>query len=119
MIYRNSDLAQRFHWRPEPGDQAGMIARDFLAGELDLLRFSGADVPLMRDLSFFLESAQGLDVLVHRSATGELLISAGPWSEALLLTGRTADVLRAYLDSHVVRMEDRFDMTVRQAVSRP
>jgi len=36
--------------------------------------------------------------------------------EDLLITGKTAEVLRAYIDRALVRTEDRLDMTLRRAV---
>ncbi len=113
MIYRNSERAGEHEWERDPSADAGPIARDFLAGELDLLRFTNGPADVIAELATFLDSAAGLSLSVDRAPTGEILISAGPWAESLLLDGRTADVLRAYLDREVVRMEDRLDMTVR------
>ena len=116
MIYRNPAHSQNHIWSLETNPDAGNIARNFLSGELDLLRFTMPENPAARDLAEFLDAAAGAPLLVHRSVTGELLITARPWSESLFLTGRTADVLSAYIHNRIVRMEDRFDMTVRQAV---
>lgn len=113
MIYRNSDRAAEHEWVRDTSPDSGPIACEFLAGELDLLRFTNGPADVIAELATFLDSATGLSLAVDRAATGEILISAGPWAESLLLDGRTADVLRAYLDREVVRMEDRFDMTVR------
>ncbi|HUP44892.1 MAG TPA: hypothetical protein VM779_05205 [Thermoanaerobaculia bacterium] len=116
MIYRNARHSDEGQWSLEHNPEAGVIARDFLSGELDLLKFvSPASAPA-RDLGAFLDSARDLPLSVYHSAAGELLITIDPWSETLLLTGRTADVLSAYINNRIVRMEDRFDMTVRQAV---
>ena len=116
LIYRNAPHSLDHTWLLENNPQAGSIARDFLSGELDLLRFTAPSGPAARDLRDFLEATSGAPLVVHRSPTGEILVTARPWSESLLLTGRTADVLSAYIHNRVVRMEDRFDMTVRQTV---
>src|SRR5688572_29614982 len=102
MIYRNSDLAAAHQWSADANPEAGHIAREFLTGELDLLRFTRTSNDITRDLSAFLDCAAGVALSVRRSPGGELLISAAPWNESLLLTGRTADVLRGYLDSEIV-----------------
>ncbi|HEX6177691.1 MAG TPA: hypothetical protein VF057_04990 [Thermoanaerobaculia bacterium] len=117
MIYRNSELARTHRWELDPNSDAGTVARHFLAGELDLLRFTRSDADVVRDLTAFLECASGVDLEVHRGTDGSLLVCAPPWFESLLLTGRTAHVLRSYIDSELVKMEDRFDMTVRHAVA--
>lgn len=116
MIYRNVNMPMRLHWWPETNPEAGSIARDFLVGERDLLRFTRAEGEVVSELEAFLEVSAGLSLVVRRAPSGEILLSVDPWSESLLLTGRTAEVLSGYLDRKVVRMEDRFDMTVRQAV---
>lgn len=116
MIYRNFNMPMRLHWWPDVNPEAGSIARDFLVGECELLRFTRAVGDVLSDLAAFLDASAGLPLVVGRAASGEILLSVEPWSESLLLTGRTADVLSGYLDRKVVRMEDRFDMTVRQSV---
>jgi hypothetical protein len=113
MIYRNSSLSARLHWLPELNPDASEIARNFLTGEWDLMRLTLTSGDIVNDLAAFLDTSAGLPLVVRRAASGEILISVDPWSESLLLTGRTADVLSSYLDQKIVRMEDRFDMTVR------
>jgi hypothetical protein len=113
MIYRNSEQACSTRWARELNPDGGTIAREFLAGELDLMLFTRSSSPVTEDLAAFLAAASELEV--YRSDDGDLLIRAVPWSDSLLLTGRTAHVLCSYLDSQIVRMEDRFDMTVRHA----
>lgn len=117
MIYRNSEQASTQRWELDPNSDAGTVARHFLAGELDLLRFTRSDAAVVRDLSLFLDCASGVELEVHRGENGNLLVCAPPWGESLLLTGRTAHVLRAYIDSELVKMEDRFEMTVRHAAA--
>ena len=51
---------------------------------------------------------------VYRSSACDLLIRAA--SDDLLITGKTAEVLSAYIDREIVRTEDRLDMTLRRAV---
>lgn len=116
MIYRNSPMASKLNWWTEPNAGAGEIAREFLSGERELLQFVRAENDMLLDLIVFLEATRGLSLTVRRSVGGELLVTALPWAESLLLTGRTADVLRGYIDNQMVRMADRFDMTVRQSV---
>ncbi len=116
MIYRNSSMPLRLHWWPDTNREAGSIARDFLVGEYELMRFTRSGDEIAHDLRAFLDASEGLPLVVRRAASGEILISVDPWAESLLLTGRTADVLAGYIDQKIVRMEDRFDMTVRQSV---
>jgi len=113
MIYRNSDLPTRLHWWPDANPDASDIARNFLTGEWELMRLTLTSGDIVNDLAAFLDTSAGSPLAVRRAASGEILISVDPWSESLLLTGRTADVLSSYLDQKIVRMEDRFDMTVR------
>ena len=113
MIYRNSNMPMRLHWWPDVNPEAGEIARNFLIGECDLLRLTRASGEIVNELAAFLNASSGSSLVVRRAASGEILISVDPWSESLLLTGRTADVLSGYLDQKIVRMEDRFDMTLR------
>ena len=117
MIYRNSEQACSERWTEEPNPDAGTIALHFLVGELDLMRFTGSSSAVIHDLAAFLESATGSHLEVFRSGSGSLLVRAIPWSDSLLLTGRTANVLRSYIDCQVVKMADRFDMTVRHALA--
>ncbi|HEU4521052.1 MAG TPA: hypothetical protein VFT12_03555 [Thermoanaerobaculia bacterium] len=116
MIYRNLPDVRDRAWSAVENAEAGTIARDFLVCEYDLLRFTRTQNSTVSDLGGFLDATEGFPLLVHRDGAGEVLVTSKPWSESLLLTGRTADVLCGYLDHKVVRMEDRFDMTVRQSV---
>ena len=115
MIYPNSDEARTRLWTLDENPEAGSIARHFLAGELDLLRFSRSNSALTDALASFLDSADGAELEVHRGDDDDLLVTATEQCQSLLLTGRTANVLRSYIDSEIVKMEDRFDMTVRHA----
>ncbi len=96
-------------WNPLSGE----IARDFLGGERDLLKLARARTSTIVDLQVFLENAAEQPLCVARAASGEVLVRAGNSSETLMITGRTADVLRAYLDEELVLMSDRGDMTLR------
>ena|SRR5688572_2592174 len=113
MIYPNSNMPTRLHWWPDVNPDAGEIARNFLTAECELMRLTRTSGDIANDLAAFLDASAGSLLVVRRAASGEILISVDPWSESLLLTGRTADVLSGYLDQKIVRMEDRFDMTVR------
>lgn len=116
MIYRNVVHSSDAHWQLDRSSEAGAIARTFLAGEYDLLQFTRTRHQMVTDLGEFLEATKGLPLVVQRGDGGNVLVTARPRGESLLLTGRTADVLSGYLDEKIVRMEDRFDMTVRQAI---
>ena len=111
MIYRNMTHAVELTWEAEWNPLAGEIARDFLRGEHDLLKLARARTNAIVDLHIFLEAVAEKRLAVYRTDTGEILVCAG--SESLLITGRTADVLRAYLDEELVLMSDRGDMTLR------
>lgn len=112
MIYRNSTQAREIVWWSEPNDEAGAIARRFLEGEHELLQLARARTSTIVDMTTFLENAGSASLTVRRAATGELLVSAYD-GEDLLLTGRTASVLRGYIDNEPVRMHERLDMTQR------
>jgi hypothetical protein len=111
MIYRNCNRAAELTWEAEWNPLSGEIARDFLRGEHDLLKLARARTSAIVDLHVFLENAAGRPLSVYRAESGEVLIVGG--TESLLITGRTADVLRAYLDEELVLMSDRGDMTLR------
>lgn len=114
MIYRNAAVQKDSVWIGTLDPQAGEIVRDFLAGECDLMKLAGARRSAIADLQMFLNSAKGKPICVERSLTGHLLVRAIGTSESLLLTGRTAEVVCAYLDQAPVLMEDRSEMTIRQ-----
>jgi hypothetical protein len=109
-------MPSRLHWWPDVNPDACEIARNFLTGECELMQLTHTSGEIANDLAAFLDASRGSQLVVRRAASGEILISVDPWSESLLLTGRTADVLSGYLDQKIVRMEDRFDMTVRHGV---
>ncbi|HEV7922125.1 MAG TPA: hypothetical protein VGR02_15165 [Thermoanaerobaculia bacterium] len=112
MLTLNADHAFRLQWEPDQNAEGAAIARRFLAGERELMRLDGSLAAGARDLHQFLE-ATGDALVVSRAASGEILIAPEGDGPTLLLSGKTADVLRAYLDDRPVRMQDRFDMTQR------
>ena len=114
MIYRNAAVPKDIVWMGTLDPEAGEIVRDFLAGECDLMKLAGALRSAIADLQMFLNSASGKPICVERSQAGHLLVRAIGSSEWLLLTGRTAEVVCAYLDQAPVLMEDRSEMTIRQ-----
>ena len=114
MIYRNFDLARNITWVPEDNPEAGHVARQFLDGERELLHIAGVRSSTVVALTVFLETASDREVLVDRGIGGELLVRATDSGETLLLTGKTADVLRSYLDDEPVSMRDRGEMTIRR-----
>lgn len=99
-------------WEPEENPEAGELARKFLDAEREMLRLRQVQSPLSSTLVDFLESADC--VAVARSLRGELLVQAHQSAESLVLTGKTADVLRAYIDNEPVSTHDRADMTIRR-----
>jgi hypothetical protein len=113
LIYRNTDLVRNTHWSLETNPEAGSIARQFLVGEYELLKLAHVRSSTVVDLRIFIEASKDLAIEVQRAANGDLLITARDAEEVLMLTGRTASVLRGYLDEEPVRMQDRFDMTQR------
>lgn len=117
MIYRNSLLANYLTWTRDDTPGAPEVARRFLHGECQLLRLVGVAETTIRDLEAFLAIADTMPITIKRSNAGSLLVRADDASEDLLITGKTADVLRAYIDREPVRTEDRLDMTLRRAVA--
>ena len=111
MIYRNSDLAQNITWQPETHPEASDRALNFLDGERSLLQLARPRSRTVKEINAFLEVAY--EVSVERGTNGELLVRAS--DENLLLTGKTAEVLRSYLDDEPVSTSDRFDMTIRRS----
>jgi len=114
VIYRNSLLANHVTWSIDDAPEAAQIARDFLRSECQLLRLAGVAGKTIKDIETFLALSANLPIMVQRSAAGELLVRAEQASEDLLITGKTAEVLCAYIDRELVRTEDRLDMTLRR-----
>lgn len=112
MIYRNSPLAQQVAWTVDRTPLASDIAVHFLHSECELLDLAHVAAEAVADLQAFLESATGQPVIVARSAAGAVLIRTT--GQTLMITGKTADVLRSYIDCEVVRSIDRSDMTLRR-----
>lgn len=118
MIYRNSSDAGNMVWMREENPQANDIARAFLRSEQELLWLGRVQSRTAEDLREFVMISAELPIAVERSASGNILIRAPKANESLLLTGRTAEVLRSYIDGEPVRMRDREDMTVRRHPER-
>ena len=116
MIYRNSLLANHVTWTADNTPEAAEVARTFLRAECQLLQLASVARSTVDDVEEFLKSSADVPMSVYRSAAGELLIRAEQTSDDLLITGKTAEVLGAYIDQEVVRTEDRLDMTLRRAV---
>ncbi len=114
MIIRNAHAAAVMVWIDDENPHAADVARRFLAGERELLRLARARTTTIVDLQTFLDIAAELPITVERAAGGELLISAPQAKESLMITGKTAEVLRAYIDDQPVRTQDRLDMTIRR-----
>ena len=116
VIYRNSALAAQIKWSADDTDGAPDIVRTFLRSEYDLLRLARVVSSSVTDLEMFLRNSANFPLTVERSAASELLVRAERAGESLLITGKTAEVLRAYIDSEPVRTEDRADMTLRRVM---
>ena len=116
VIYRNSALAAQIKWSPDYTDGAPEIVRTFLRSEYDLLCLARVATTSIADLALFLKNSANVPLAIDRSAALELLVRADRAGESLLITGKTAEVLRAYIDSQPVRTEDRADMTLRRAM---
>ena len=116
MIYRSSELQSQTTWKPEQNPEAGELARKFLDAEREMLRLRQVEPALSSTLVDFLEYKG--NVAVARSARGELLLQANESAGSLVLTGKTADVLRAYIDNEPVSTRDRADMTIRRRSSK-
>jgi hypothetical protein len=116
VIYRSSDLQSETTWEPEHNPEAGELARKFLDAEREMLRLKKVQPALSSTLVGFLEYAG--NVAVARNARGELLVQVNDSPESLVLTGKTADVLRAYIDNEPVSTHDRADMTIRRRSSK-
>ena len=103
-------------WEPEQNPEAGELARKFLDAEREMLRLKQVQSPLSDTLVDFLEYAD--NVAVARGLRGELLVQARESADSLVLTGKTADVLRAYIDNEPVSTDDRADMTIRRVSAK-
>lgn len=116
MIYLNSPDAGPMAWMREESGHAAEITRAFLRSEQELLHLGHVHSPAVEELERFLAVA---DVItIARSKAGNILVRAETTNDVLLITGRTAEVLRSYLDGEPVSMLDRGDMTVRRSIDR-
>ena len=117
MIYRNSSLAQQLSWNRDDTVLAADIVLVFLRGERDLLRLAQVAKSTVADLEMFLTRTEGMPLVIERAAAGQLLIACEKTGDSLFVTGKTAEVLRAYIDCQPVRGIDRDDMTLRRHAS--
>jgi hypothetical protein len=115
MIYRNTDLARSITWTTEENPEAGDLAKKFLEGERELLQLAHVRSTAIAPINVFLESVVDNHVNVARGIAGELLVQATDSGESLLVTGKTAEVLRAYLEKKPVLTSDRDEMTLRRS----
>src|SRR4051794_8404782 len=113
MIRINPSDALSSIWEPVINPEASSIVRHFLAGERELLRISGGMAPAAHDLGEFLDAVGDDPLIVEQAAGGDVLVRPRGDGPILLVSGKTAAVLGAYLHDEPVRMEDRFDMTQR------
>jgi hypothetical protein len=116
VIYRNSAVTEQIRWSLDDTAGAADIVRTFLRSEYDLLRLARVATTSVTDLESFLKNTANAPLTVERSAADELLVRADTAGETLLITGKTAEVLCAYIDSEPVRTEDRADMTLRRVM---
>ena len=116
MIYRNSPDVDSVVWTPDEHPDALSIARRFLHGERELLRLARAATRVVDDVQIFLDTTAEVPVTVSRSSAGNVLLRSENPKETLMITGKTAEVLRSYIDDEPVKMEDRLDMTQRRSL---
>jgi hypothetical protein len=116
VIYRNSLLANHITWTVDETPEAPEIARTFLRAECQLLRLASVARGTVDDVEAFLTSSADVPMSVCRSSAGDLLVRSKQAGDDLLITGKTAEVLSAYIDREIVRTEDRLDMTLRRVV---
>jgi hypothetical protein len=101
-------------WNRDDTLLAADIALVFLRGERDLLRVADVARDTVADLEKFLTLTEGLPLVVDRSAAGQLLVACEEAGETLFISGKTAEVLGAYIDCQPVHSQDRGDMTLRR-----
>ena len=117
MIYRNSILSQQVKWNRDDTILAADIVLHFLRGERDLLLLARVAQQAVADLNEFLARTEDKPLVVDRSASGQLRVACEETGDSLFITGKTAEVLRAYIDCQPVRSIDRGDMTLRRQVA--
>ena len=113
MIRINPSDTLSYSWQAVTNPEAFSIVRHFLAGERELLRLAGGMGPAAHDLGRFLDAVGDDPLIVEQAAGGDVLVRPRGDGPTLLISGKTAAVLGAYLHDEPVRMEDRFDMTQR------
>ena len=96
---------------------AADIVLVFLRGERDLLRLAQLAKKTVADLDAFLTECEDHPLVIERSAGGEIRITCEQSGGTLFVTGKTAEVLRNYIDCRPVRGIDRGDMTLRRHAS--
>lgn len=116
MIYSKFDTEMTITWQPEQRPDAGEIARKFLAGEHELWKLVRVRSSDIAALNAFLARASVSPVMVATAGTGDLLVRASHSDEVLVVTGKTADVLRSYINEEPVSTQDRADMTMRRRI---
>src|SRR2546430_4660959 len=116
VIYRNSLLANHVTWTVDLTPEAAEIARTFLRAECQILRLAAVARATIDDVEAFLTSNADVPRSVYRSSAGDLLIRGA--GDDLLITGKTAEVLSAYIDGGIVRTDDRQHMTLQPATGR-
>ena len=112
MIYRSSRIAHKYNWTPDDNPRAGELARQFLSNELELMQLEEIRSTATEALNDFLH--MGGVIAVERGISQDVLVRTIGSGESLLVTGKTAEVLRSYLDDEPVSTRDRGDMTIRR-----
>jgi len=116
LIYRNSLLAGHISWTVDQTVDAAEIACHFLRSECDLLRLARVAENTVADMEAFLKTTADSPVMVERSAADQILLTIRRTGDTLLITGKTAEVLRSYIDNQPVGTEDRDDMTLHRVM---
>lgn len=113
MIEAFPSDASPLEWVSENQPDEQHVARVFLQGErsLSVLQNDPVTAALLED---FLTLAGDGALQVSQALTGEVRVASAGGSPSILITGKTAEVLRSYLDGEQVSVSDRMDMTLRR-----
>src|SRR5213595_1083236 len=98
MIIRNAPMASNIGWVRDENPRAVDIARRFLFGEIEILHLSRSQPSEVADIEGFLRISAEASSSVERSEAGHILLRMTKRDESLMITGKTAEVLGAYLD---------------------
>lgn len=113
MIQTFPDSSPDLEWASENQNDEQHVARGFLQGERSLAVLQN-DQTTAAVLEDFLRSAGDEALEISEALTGEVRVTASHGSPSILITGKTAEVLRSYIEGDSVSVSDRMDMTFRR-----